>query len=79
MACVRTWVDEEDTRESVREATQFPQDGEAVTEPDVPEKEVDIKTVTVTPAEGGGGLEEAPLDVERIWPALEAMVHTASQ
>ena len=59
LACVRTWVNEEDTRESVREATRFPQDGEAMTEPDVPEKEVDIRTVTVTPADGGGGLGEA--------------------
>jgi hypothetical protein len=54
LACVRTWVNEEDTRESVREAKQFPQDGEAMTEPDVPEKEVDIRTVTVTPADGRG-------------------------
>jgi hypothetical protein len=32
----------------------------------------------VTSADGGGGLEEATLDVKQIWPALEAMVHTAS-
>ena len=48
LACVRTWVKEEDTRESVRETTRFPHDGEAVIKPDVLETEVDIRTVAVT-------------------------------
>ena len=52
LACVRTWVDEEETRESVRETKRFPQDGEAMTELGVHGKEVDIRTVTVTSAEG---------------------------
>ena len=30
----------------------------------------------MTPADEGGGLGEAPLDVGQIWPVLEAMVHT---
>jgi hypothetical protein len=47
LACVRTWVKEEDTRESVRETTRFTHDGEAVIKPDVLETEVDIRTVAV--------------------------------
>jgi V8-like Glu-specific endopeptidase len=47
LACVRTWVKEEDTRESVRETTRFPHDGEAVIKPDVLDTEIDIRTVAV--------------------------------
>jgi hypothetical protein len=48
LACVKTWVKEEDTRESVRATTRFPHDGEAVIKPDVLETGIDIRTVAVT-------------------------------
>ena len=66
----QTWVKEEDTRELAREAERFPQDGESMVEQDVPEKEIDIRTVMVTPADGGGDLGEALLEVGKIWPVF---------
>ena len=48
LACIRTWVKEEDARGSIRETTRSPGDGEAVIKLDVLETEVDIRTVAVT-------------------------------
>jgi hypothetical protein len=113
LACVKTWVKEEDTRESVRATTRFPHDGEAVIKPDVLETgidirtvtvtepvqettrfphdsgtitgpdvlktEVDIRTVTVMSADDESSLGEATLEIEQMWPTVEAMVHTANR
>ena len=64
--------------EPVRETTRFPHDGGTVTGQDVLETEVDIRTVTVMSADDEGSLGEAALEIEQMWPTVEAMVHTAS-
>ena len=47
LACVKTWVGEEDTRESTQLFERFPLHGATITEQDVHEEEVGVRTVTV--------------------------------
>jgi hypothetical protein len=79
LACVKTWVKEEDTRESVRATTRFPHNGEVVLKPDVLETGIDIRTVTVMSTDDESSLGEATLAIAQMWPTVEAMVHTANR
>jgi hypothetical protein len=77
LACVKTWVKEEDTRESVRATTRFPHNGEEVLKPDVLETEIDIRTVTVVSTDNESSLGEATLAIDQMWPTVEAMVQSS--
>jgi hypothetical protein len=79
LACVKRWVKEEDTRESVRATTRFPHNGEEVLKPDVLETGIDIRTVTVMSTDDESSLGEATLAIDQMWPKVEAMVHNANR
>ena len=79
LACVKTWVKEEDTRESVRATTRFSHNGVEVLKPDVLETEINIRTVTVVSTDDESSLGEATLAIDQMWPKVEAMVRDANR
>ena len=70
LACVKTWVGEEDTRESTQLFERFPLNGATVTERDVHEEEVGVRTVTVRSDNEEHDFEE--LKAGEIRPVAEA-------